>query len=266
MEIKAWLKLYHQICLELSIDPSKDLQAALLLSELIKNRSLTRRDLHFIHKHSCAVVFGAGPSLDKDLDDFLEEVGLSKVLTVAADGACGAFLERNVKPDIVVTDLDGGDGVLLEAAHAGSLLVVHAHGDNVDRIKQLVPALPNRVLGTTQTEPVGVLDNFGGFTDGDRAVYMCEELGVKNIAIAGMDFEGVAGRHSKPHPLSETEMERKRRKLQIAKRLLTHLAMNSKCSFYNVSSGCSYLEGFTNIKWSELIFELSSTHEIDACR
>ncbi|MEM4287768.1 MAG: 6-hydroxymethylpterin diphosphokinase MptE-like protein [Candidatus Caldarchaeum sp.] len=250
MKLEEWLKLYAEICMELGIDRSRDYEAAQLLSNMIKQKHLSREHLTMVFKrHAWAVVFGAGPSLEKDIDEFLEKVGAGSIPTVAADGACRAFLERGVTPDVVVTDLDGGDEALVEAAEKGSLLVVHAHGDNIDRIKLLIPNLP-AVVGTTQTEPVGVLENFGGFTDGDRAVYMCEELGVRNIVMAGMDFDGEIGKYSKPAKLSSDETARKRKKLSIAKKLLTHLAENTEAKLYDASASSGKVDGFEKVGWS----------------
>ncbi|MEM2238260.1 MAG: 6-hydroxymethylpterin diphosphokinase MptE-like protein [Candidatus Caldarchaeum sp.] len=250
MKPEGWLSLYAEICEELGIDRSRDLEAAHLLSTMIRDRHLNREHLaQVFKKHGWTVVFGAGPPLEDDLDEFLKEIGVGSIPTVAADGACRAFLERGVKPDVVVTDLDGGDEALVEAAGEGSLLVVHAHGDNMEKIKKLIPKLPAKIVGTTQTEPVGVLENFGGFTDGDRAVYMCEELGVKNIIIAGMDFDGDVGRYSKPAMLSNVEIQRKRKKLRIGKRLLTHLAKNTTANLYDATAESVGIDGFKKVGW-----------------
>ncbi len=254
MKIEDWLPLYREICEQLGIDMSRDLEAAHLLSEAIEGRHLTKEHLaQVVKKHRWAVVFGAGPSLEHDLDEFLNVVGIGLLTTVAADGACRAFLERDVKPDVVVTDLDGGDEVLLEAAERGSLLVVHAHGDNIDKIKQLIPKIRVKVVGTTQTRPVGVLENFGGFTDGDRAAYMCEDLGVENIVVAGMDFDGEVGKYSKPFKLAGAELVRKKNKLQIGKRLLINLAKTSNSVFYDVSKSSKPLDLYKKIQWADVL-------------
>jgi len=256
LETTEWLKLYEWICSELEIDPSEDLKAAALMSSMIEGRCLSRQDVaRLLVRHGWAVVFGAGPSLERDFKEFLQVVESGKLCTVAADGACRVFLENGLIPDVVVTDLDGGDEALMQAAAEGSLLVVHAHGDNIHKIRQLIPSISSKLLGTTQTEPVGVLENFGGFTDGDRAVYMCEELGVKNIVVAGMDFEGAVGKHSKPYSMSEAELARKRKKLEIGKRLLTILAERTDSCLYDVSSNDSTIKGFVKTTWGSLMLQ-----------
>jgi len=58
-----------------------------------------------------------------------------------------------------------------------------------------VPKLRNPI-GTTQLKPFGKLHNFGGFTDGDRAVCLAEHFKAGLIILAGMDFEGEIGEYS----------------------------------------------------------------------
>lgn len=163
------------------------------------------------------IVFGAGPSLDTDLKRLVQAGFLKKVL-IAADGATSAVIKHR-NPDIVVTDFDGEVEPQLTAWHRGARLVVHGHGDNLERVEQIVPNLLARVIGTIQTRPFGKLFNFGGFTDGDRAAFMAHELGASKIYLAGMDLGQKIGRHS-----GDKDLERKLIKLNICGELLTWLA------------------------------------------
>jgi len=250
LELSKWLEIYAGICGELGLNPEKDKQAAELLSNMIAERCLGREVLsRVLSSRPVVVVFGAGPSLQQDLGQFIKAVGFEKAVTVAADGAAKAFMERGFTPHVVFTDLDGGDDTLIQAARNGALLVVHAHGDNMDRLRQLIPAFTCPVLGTAQTEPVGCLENFGGFTDGDRAVYACEELGVERIVLAGMDFTGDVGPYSKPYPLNQAEISRKRKKLLIGKRLLELLSQETSAELYDASASYSRIEGFRKLDW-----------------
>ena len=45
--------------------------------------------------------------------------------------------------------------------------------------------------------------NFGGFTDGDRAVFLAVQLGAKKLILAGMDFGKVVSKYSRPEIDSE---------------------------------------------------------------
>lgn len=91
--------------------------------------------------------------------------------------------------DMVVTDLDGPIDKILLASNQKKWVVVHGHGDNMDKLESFVPKLKGNLLGTTQSIPVGKIRNIGGFTDGDRAVIMGICLGAKEIRIYGFNFE-----------------------------------------------------------------------------
>ena len=110
-------------------------------------------------------------------------------------------------PDIVVTDLDGPFPAILKANQMGSIVVVHAHGDNLDALNRYVPQL-ERIIGTVQCHPPPGLYNFGGFTDGDRCVFLAKELRAASINLVGFDFE------------DESVTPRKKKKLAWAKRLI----------------------------------------------
>ncbi len=86
----------------------------------------------------------------------------------------------------------------LKANSEGSIAIIHAHGDNINKIKKYVPKLEGKILGTTQInpEPYKFLHNFGGFTDGDRAVYLADHFHAKKIYLMGFDFNGKIGEYS----------------------------------------------------------------------
>ena len=44
-------------------------------------------------------------------------------------------MENDIKPDIIVTDLDGDENSLKKIGKSSSLFVVHAHGNNIEKIK-----------------------------------------------------------------------------------------------------------------------------------
>lgn len=92
-------------------------------------------------------------------------------------------------PGAVFTDLDGADDLFVEMNRRGTVMVVHAHGDNIPLLRQWVPRFPGPVLGTTQAAPLPRVHNFGGFTDGDRAVFAAEALGAREIRIIGFDLD-----------------------------------------------------------------------------
>jgi len=171
-----WEPYYLRILARLSFDRARDEEAALLLSSL-----LDRDDLHLlgeIIRGRPATVCGNGPNL-------VGEVGRIRGTVIAADGAANRLYARGIRPEVIVTDLDGATEAFVRMNGAGTVVVVHAHGDNMDLLRSWVPRFPGPLVGTTQSRPFGRLHNFGGFTDGDRAVFLAEALGASEIVTAG---------------------------------------------------------------------------------
>jgi len=94
-------------------------------------------------------------------------------------------------PEIVVTDLDGDVEPQLKAQEQGTVLVVHAHGDNMSALEHWVPKMKGKVIPSCQCAPSGSVSNFGGFTDGDRAVFLAEEMGAKGVILVGFTMNVV---------------------------------------------------------------------------
>jgi hypothetical protein len=195
------------------------------------------------------VVLGAGPSLKLDLER-LREAGLHRSsFLVSADGATTALLEAGFTPSLVVTDLDGRLEDIAEAGRHGALLTVHGHGDNIPALKSWVPRIEGLILGTTQVKPEGEVYNFGGFTDGDRGVFLAEEMGAREIILAGMDLGERVGRFSKPSLASDVPASLvKRLKLRIAKELLEWLSTWAEAELWNFTSGGEDIRGFPRLK------------------
>jgi len=47
---------------------------------------------------------------------------------------------------------------------------------------------------TTQSRPDNIVSNYGGFTDGDRAVCIARHFGARNILLLGFDFDRPSGK------------------------------------------------------------------------
>jgi hypothetical protein len=215
MRWELWRPWYNRIVERLKLDKNADLNAAKVLDDLLSESDLTGLT-KALRGREC-LVLGAGPSLDGDLVK-LERAGFLNKVLIAADGASSAVIGyRN--PEIIVTDLDGKLEDQLTAWKRGSWLVVHGHGDNITRVRDFLPEIEERIIGTTQVEPFGKLYNFGGFTDGDRAAFMAHELGASKVYLAGMDLGTEIGKHS-----GDKDFERKLIKLDICKELLAWLA------------------------------------------
>ncbi len=244
-----WLEWYRSIVEECRLDTLADLEAASLLDSMVKGRALEFTQVEPMLSGKFSLVFGAGPSLEADVKKFVEFPQKDAFTVLAADGATTALLKHEILPDIVVTDLDGSIEDLLKAYAQGSMLVVHAHGDNMHQLKSFLPLVEGRVLPTTQTIPFGCLYNFGGFTDGDRAAFLCSSVDVKAIVLAGMDLGDEIGPYSKP--LSTLTPERlmiKRKKLMIARMLLEWLATKASVPMYNLTYHGVELQGIRRLK------------------
>ena len=107
----------------------------------------------------------------------------------AADAAAEVLDTHGIVPDAVFTDLDGADDRLLELNESGTIVVIHAHGDNMPLLRSWVPRFKGPVVATTQSTPLNNVYNFGGFSDGDRAVFAADELGAAHITIIGFDLD-----------------------------------------------------------------------------
>jgi uncharacterized Rossmann fold enzyme len=203
MQFATWEPLYQSILKDFGFSPEMDEEAAMLLAKLLRDEEPLLCVAETIVAGHRIVVCGNAPTLDKEL------VGLQERGSVflAADGATAVLLRHGIVPDMVVTDLDGPFSAILKANQMGSIVVVHAHGDNLDALDRYVPQL-ERIIGTVQCRPMPGLYNFGGFTDGDRCVFLAKELGAASITLVGFDFE------------DESVTPRKKRKLEWAKRLI----------------------------------------------
>ncbi len=125
-----------------------------------------------------------GPSLDGRLD-LID----TKSTIISAGPATTVLYESGIRPDIFVTDLDGPIEADLRCNQEGSVAVIHAHGDNLDRLVELVPRFHGPIVPTTQAAPSEDIFDFGGFTDGDRAVCLARHFGAMRVHLLGFDFD-----------------------------------------------------------------------------
>ncbi len=235
MNLDVWFSWYKEILEEFRFDREMDEKSAELLKKLLEDKnSLSPEDISI---KSDIIIFGAGPSLKRNIKE-LKKVNIDNFTLICADGAVTALLEEEIIPDIVVTDLDGKIEDIIESNKTGAIMVVHAHGNNMENIKRFVPVLEN-ILGSTQSIPLENVYNFGGFTDGDRCLFLAVALGAKNIFLAGMDFGKIITRYSRPD-IKEEEGQAdlvKEKKLKYAKKLVEWVAKNEDIKIFNLSCG-----------------------------
>ena len=228
MKFLDWFPYYQHIRMQFGYSTEKDQEAAEILSKMIKRKALDIKVLQKKIAGKQVMVIGAGPSLEKNLA-FIKIN--NKFVRIVANGAVQVLIERSLKPDIVVTDLDGNASFLQKADKMGATMVVHAHGDNVKRLKKLVPRF-RHIIGSTQVMPVENVYNFGGFTDGDRCVFLAEEFAAKEIVLIGMELGNQIGAYSKE---VIKNIDLKKQKMKAAKRLLEMLAKQSRSQLFDVS-------------------------------
>ncbi|QLH74036.1 MAG: DUF115 domain-containing protein [Methanomassiliicoccales archaeon] len=207
MDFERWEPYYLRILSEFGYSRAEDEKAARIIDSLVPDENIISIEEICIKDWSTVSVLGDAPSLS----DALKKMKLRGII-VSAGPATARSLELGIIPDLFVTDLDGPVEADIKANEKGSIGVIHAHGDNIDRIKTYAERF-RKILLTTQSAPFGRLHNFGGFTDGDRAVMMARHLGAKTIDLVGFDFES-------PTLKEGSEPNTKRKKLQWAKRLI----------------------------------------------
>ncbi len=192
MKLEDWfLRFYFPIVDEFGYSVAEDAESARVLAEVAE---LKKFDVLRKFEGKTAYVVGNAPEND---------------LKVPRDGvvvtAGKAILRCNeLDVDIHVTDLDEGFEAVCRAADE-AILVVHAHGDNVELVRKWVPSLGS-IIGTTQYMPFGEIVNPCGFTDGDRAAMIAKSF-AKEVKLLNFNF-------------SKAENELKLRKLKWARRIL----------------------------------------------
>lgn len=154
-----------------------------------------------------STVMGAAACLEEDI----ASKGIEGT-SIVAGSASGRVLALGIVPDILVTDLDGDIAPQLEISSKGAVTLIHAHGDNMDLITRYAPEFEGPVVLTTQSEPSNTVYDFGGFTDGDRAVCMARHFGSR-VRLLGFDF-------ATPYPKPDGDPAFKARKLRWAEQII----------------------------------------------
>jgi len=155
-----------------------------------------------------AVICGDGPELTSSLERSPPVLPI-----LAADSAVQRVVRLGLPIAAIFSDLDGPMAPQRVSNAAGSLLIVHAHGDNRRALVAEVPRLTGPLVGSTQTTPFGRLVNFGGFTDGDRAVCAARRFGARTLHLFGFQFDVAT-------PKRGRSSEVKLRKLAWARRII----------------------------------------------
>jgi uncharacterized Rossmann fold enzyme len=220
MNYSEWKPYYDQITNDLHLDRKKDEIASEIFDQLISRYSknyIGTDSLKNIIYGKKVFIFGAAPSLEKDIKENLKF--FDENVVIAADGATSALLKFDIIPDLIVTDLDGVITDQLHANNEKAIMIIHAHGDNISVVQSTISKIKGPYLGTTQTNPSHYhhLKNYGGFTDGDRAVFIAYHFKPNQILLGGFNCHANPGYYSFQ---KNRDIEQKRKKLMWCHRLI----------------------------------------------
>jgi len=237
--MSGWKKWYSNILKEFEYDEKKDKEAAIILNSILKRSNINNEILNLI-KNKTVFVIGSGPSLSTAIPKLKN---LKKSIKIAADSSVKPLVDNGIIPDIVITDLDGDENSLKKIA-TKSIFVVHAHGDNISKLK--FSKKFKKCIGTTQSKPFSKIQNFGGFTDGDRGVFLANHFGAKKIILFGMDFGERIGKYSNT---KKSERTIKLMKLNKGRSLLEWLSTITKSELFTTSK---QIKGFKKISYKNV--------------
>ncbi len=180
MNYEDWEPLYNEILDYFQFDREADAEAAVLLGTLLPRDDVAT--LESLIRDRPVTVCGNAPNLLAQLDRVHGVV-------LAADAAADLLYSNGIRPDAVFTDLDGATEAFFQMNREGTVMVVHAHGDNMRLLRAWVPDFEGPLVGTTQGRPLPGVYNFGGFSDGDRAAFAAAHFGAGSIEFAGFDLD-----------------------------------------------------------------------------
>ena len=180
MLFSEWEPYYQEIVEYFGFDRAADEEAARLLATLLDRDNLL--SLASLTDGNEVTVCGNAPCLK-------DEITKIKGIVFAADAAAEVLDSHGIFVDAIFTDLDGATDRIIELNREGTIIVIHAHGDNMPLLNYWVPRFRGKVVGTTQAAPLPHVYNFGGLSDGDRAVFAADELGASKIMLAGFDLD-----------------------------------------------------------------------------
>ncbi len=206
MEWGKWEKIYKEILEDFGYNKEKDEEAAKVAEKISsKNKKVDENYLRNVIEGNIVSICGAAIS-KKDMKKI-------EGVIISADETTSFLIKNEIYPDIIVTDLDGYIEDILEANKKGGLVIIHAHGENIEAIKEYLNRFKGNIMITTQSKPFGSIYNFGGFTDGDRAYCIAKHFNARKINLIGFDFLNPVKKEGK-------DLEIKRKKLGWAEKIM----------------------------------------------
>ncbi|MFB6140024.1 MAG: 6-hydroxymethylpterin diphosphokinase MptE-like protein [Halosimplex sp.] len=198
MEFATWEPVYEAVLADFGFGREADERARDVLGEVVTD-PYPLEDLRAVADGRTVAVAGGADRLTDEAD---LAVAREADAVFAAGAAAGRLVDAGIGVDAVVTDLDGDPERAVAFADEGVPVVAHAHGDNVGALQAYGPDLAEgAVVPITQAAPRGVVQNVGGFTDGDRAAFLADHLGAARLTFPGWAFEDETVGPLKAHKL-----------------------------------------------------------------
>ena len=185
MRFPDWEPVYEAVLADFGYGRGADERARDVLADLLSGPGYdpARLDIQGL----TVAVAGGADRLTRETDLALAR---DADAVVAASDAATRLREHGVRVDCMVTDLDKRPETARKLTEAGTPVAVHAHGDNIETLRSVVPGLDaDAVIPTTQARPVDGVYNFGGFTDGDRAAFLADVLGAGRLVFPGWNID-----------------------------------------------------------------------------
>lgn len=244
-EFKDW---YLKIIRSFNFSYEKDCEARNYLSEILhlKPYLYDLEQVLFSFKRSLyskpnILIYGCGPSLEKTVEYLIKHKGVvffNNFTNIAADGAAVLLKEKAIPIRAIFSDLDG---ITQNEFNYACFNIIHAHGDNIGKLIAFKEPIIKfeKIIGTTQVEPVENVLNPGGFTDGDRILFFLNKLinSSSKLFLIGMDFKNIIGKYSKLSLKRNQEGSiMKKKKLKFAVELIEWFSTRIKNQVFIVNS------------------------------
>jgi uncharacterized Rossmann fold enzyme len=216
MRYEDWEQFYLKIVNEFGYSVAEDRLAAEILAGLAAGMDVPKDAESFMGEKvrgKSFMILGPCPmevsAMSERVGSFISSGGL---LATVGEGTKNAY-DTGMVPALIFTDLDGFPEADIAANEKGATVVVHAHGDNIARLKTWVPKFTGKIIPTCQCAPLPGIHNWGGFTDGDRAFCALRHFGAAKIELEAFDFRQPCGS-------KHVDVETKKRKLEWAERII----------------------------------------------
>ncbi|WP_457558111.1 6-hydroxymethylpterin diphosphokinase MptE-like protein [Candidatus Harpocratesius sp.] len=223
--------IFREICNHLGFDFNLEIQVRDFFRHQLKTKRIDGliSEIGNFARNRIICFCGAGPNLDDHIQKMHDQWinHRDSFYIVAADGSANALALFDIIPDLVISDFDGlTPQQMCNLLDQNIILVVLAHGDNYQNLSSYSSIFKkySRIIGTTQASARYPIINPGGFTDGDRGIFLLHHLLPlqKSFFLFGYEFKSKIGKYSKPYfdnnmPITPI----KHQKLQICEFLLS---------------------------------------------